>query len=131
MLESEEEYERLWGRPMSIQENLQMRINQENYHLQYEPFTEDWFVHDDVVRRVGVSGMKTVTAERKQKFLDRFAENPKWKAETSKEEAEKTIQDAERWIKGVVDPEGGEKSLPQNDGGGDEKGVQDEVMTGV
>ena len=130
MLESEEEYERLWGRPMSVQENLQMRINQENYHLQYEPFTEDWFVHDDAVRRVGVSGMKDVSAERKQNFLTKFVENPKWKADMSKEEADKTTEEAERWIKGAADPEQ-EKTLPQNDDAGDERAVRDEVMTGV
>ena len=134
VLETVEEYNRVYSNPQHNQDGLQMRINSESYHLQYEPFSADWFVHDDVVRKLGMSGMREVSEERKKKFEEKFVANPRWMAEMSKEEAEKKVEEATRWIKGGPDAEK-EKVLPQTDDAGDDKTdhrpVQDEVMTGV
>ena len=136
VLDTLEEYNRIYSNPQNNQDGLQMRINSENYHLQYEPFSADWFVHDDTVRKMGLSGIREVSEERKQKFEDKFVKNPRWMAGMSKEEVEKRIEETASLIKGGTEAVGSEAPPPppqpqqqQSDDHGDEKIEQDEVMT--
>lgn len=107
-----------------------MKIHAGSYKLQYEKNSADWFVHDDVVRRMGLSAMQEVKEERKRKFGEKFVTKPKWMAETSKEEVQKKLEETRLWIEGGV-VAGKEEALLQKDGAGDEKTEQDEVMTGA
>lgn len=106
-----------------------MKIHAGNYKLQYEKNSADWFVHDDVVRRMGLSGMQDVKEERKRKFAEKFVTKPKWMAGASKEEVQKKLNETRLWMKGGYVPDK-EEALLQNDEAGDEKTEQDEVMTG-
>lgn len=71
MLETEEEYDRIYL-PMSIHENLILKIHPKTYHIEYQPGTEEWNVHSDHVRNRGMSGMIDIQAERKMGFAQKF-----------------------------------------------------------
>jgi len=130
VLDTLEEYNCMYSNPQHNQDGLLMKIHAGSYKLQYEKNSADWFVHDDVVRRMGLSGMQDMKEERKRKFVEKFVTNPKWMAEMSKEEVQKKLEETRLWIEGGVKASK-EVALPQNDGAGDEKTEQDEVMTGA
>ena len=134
VLDNLEEYNRIYSNPQNNQDGLQMRINLENYHLQYEPLSADWFVHDDTVRKMGLSGIREVSEERRKNFVDKFVKNARWMAGMSKVEIQKRIEETASLIKGganAVEPEAPpqQQQQQQSDDHGDEKIEQDEVMT--
>lgn len=123
--DSVEEYNRLYKSPQHNQDGLTIRISQETYRVMFEKGSAEWFVHDDVLRRRGLSGMREVTEERARKFRERFVVGPEWIKGLGREE----VEQAERWIKGGTREE---EVSPQNEGAVDEaKMDQDEVMTGA
>lgn len=129
MLDSLEEYERVYSNPQYNHDGLQIRIPSENYHIIYGPSSSEWFVQDDAVRKMGLSGLQEAKEERKRKFEEKFVANPRWMDGMSKEDVEKTVEEANRWIRGRAGGEE-EKEPPQGDQAGDDT-QQDEVMTGA
>lgn len=103
VLETEQEYNRVYT-PQWNADELVVRISPNNYHLQYEPLTQEWWVHDARVRRRGLSAMEEAVDERRSKFQEKFGRNGKlWAASLAEEEAEKLNQDFSRWVKGETE----------------------------
>lgn len=102
MLETEQEYNRVYTPQWNCDE-LIIRISPDNYHIQYESHTQEWFVHDVKVRRRGLSGMKEAREERNQNFRKLFGgAGTKWKKGLTKEEVESHNQDFSQLVKGSV-----------------------------
>lgn len=131
VLDTVEEYNRVYSNPQHNQDGLQMKIHAGSYKLQYEKHSADWFVHDDVVRRMGLSGMQEVVEERKRKFEEKFVRSPRWMAEMSREKVEKKVEEARLLITGGVEADDKAEAPRHDDAAGDETTQQDEVMTGA
>jgi paired amphipathic helix protein Sin3a len=100
MLETEQEYNRVYT-PQWNADELVIRISPNNYHLQYEPLTQEWWVHDAKVRRRGLSAMQEAVEERRRNFSEKFGPNGKmWMADLGDAEAEKINRDFHEWVKG-------------------------------
>lgn len=61
-------------------ENLVIQFNPHNYRIQYEVGTSESFYYGKRSRSQGMSGMASLTEERKAKFEDKFVKNAKWMA---------------------------------------------------
>ena len=119
MLDSEEEYTRIYT-PQWNEDGLVIRISVNNYHMQYEPGTWDWWVHNAAVEKRGLSGRKAMQEARKQKFSEKFELNNSWMVGKSVEEVDQINQDFREWVKKDVTLD-----VANMDGG------TDEVMTGI
>lgn len=108
MLPTEEEYNRVYT-PQWNTDELVIRISPNNYHLLYEPLSEDWWVHDEVVRKRGLAAMDEATQERNARFHEKFGTNSKWMAEMASDEVEKMQSAFEQWIKGDTLAKGNKK----------------------
>ena len=98
LLETEEEYSRVYI-PQSNSDNLVIRINANNYHLQYEPNTQDFWVHDKVVRRRGMERMEEAKEQRKTRIRRKFgADSTAWMQGMTKEEADQANEDFKGWF---------------------------------
>ena len=101
MLETEEEYNRVYT-PQWNADNLVLRISPNNYHMQYDPLTQDWWVHDDAVRRRGAVGLQEASEERTAKFRENFGQpaKQKWAEGLSEEDVGKIDREFKEWING-------------------------------
>lgn len=100
LLETEEEYSRVYT-PQWNADGLVIRINANNYHMQYEPHTQDFWVHDKVVRQRGMERMEEAKEQRKTRFRRKFgADSTAWMRVLTKEEADKVKEDFKEWVKG-------------------------------
>lgn len=100
LLETEEEYSRVYT-PQWNADNLVIRINANNYHIQYEPNTQDFWVHDKVVRERGMGKMDEAKEQRQTRFRRRFgSESTVWTGEMTKEEVDKANENFAGWVKG-------------------------------
>ena len=99
LLETEEEYSRVYT-PQCNADILVIRINANYYHMQYEPNTQDFWVHDKVVRQRGMERMEEAKEQRKTRFRRKFgADSTVWTRGMTKEEADKVSEDPKRWFK--------------------------------
>lgn len=100
MLRSEEEYNRLYT-PQENKDHLTIRISPNNYHIQYDPFTEDYFLHAPIVQKRGlVAAQGIVKQKRKTLFREKFSMNDKWTADLAQDEVDNINSDFSLWIKG-------------------------------
>lgn len=100
MLKSEEEYNNLYT-PQENKDHLTIRISPNNYHIQYDPFTEDYFVHAPIVQKRGLAAAQgKVKEKRKAIFGEKFGINARWMASLTQDEVEGINSDFIRWIKG-------------------------------
>lgn len=100
LLETEEEYSRVYT-PQWNADGLVIRINANNYHMQYEPHTQDFWVHDKVVRQRGMDRMEEAKEQRKTRFRRKFGgDSAAWMRVLTKEEADKVNEDFKEWVKG-------------------------------
>ena len=103
MLETEQEYNRVYT-PQWNADELVIRISPYNYHLQNEPLTQEWWVHDAKVRKRGLSGMEEAVEERRGKFQAKFGRTGhKWMADLADEEVDKLNRDFHQWVKGETE----------------------------
>lgn len=98
-LESEEEYNNVYI-PQWNADDLVIRISPNNYHMQYEPNTQDWWIHDKTVTQRGMLGMEEAKGERKAKFRNKFEIATPWMAGMTEEEIENVNAEFRRWING-------------------------------
>lgn len=99
LLETEEEYSRVYT-PQWNADNLVIRINANNYHMQYEPNTQDFWVHDKVVRQRGMERMEEAKEQRKTRFRRKFgADSTAWTRGMTQEETDKVNEDPQGWFK--------------------------------
>lgn len=102
-LETEQEYNRVYT-PQWNADELVIRISPNNYHLQYEPLTQEWWVHDARVRRRGLTAMEEAVEERRESFQEKFGRTgSKWLADLGEGEAEKLNRDFSQWVKGETE----------------------------
>lgn len=99
LLDTEEDYSRVYE-PQWNADNLVIRISPNNYHMQYDPNTQDWWVHDKTVRRRGMLGMDEAKEDRKARFRNQFVVAPTWMAEKTEEQIENVNADFRRWVNG-------------------------------
>lgn len=76
-LADEDEYTSLYGSPQWNEDGLTFRISQDNYHILYDPDTSEWWVHNNAVRKRGLSAYEAVKKQRKDNFETLFGENGK------------------------------------------------------
>ena len=104
MLDSEEEYTRVYT-PQWNEDGLVIRISANNYHIQYDPKTQDWWVHNAAVERRGLVGRKAMQDARKQKFSEKFELSNGWMVGKSVEAVDKVNRGFRRWIEQGVAPD--------------------------
>ena len=71
MLDSLEEYNRVYL-PQFNKDDLLLRFNSKTYKIEYQPGTEEWFVHSKPLRSVGMSAMNEIKEDRKAGWEKRF-----------------------------------------------------------
>ncbi len=98
-LDTEEEYNRVYT-PQWNADNLVIRISPNNYHMQYDPNTQDWWVHDRIVRERGMTGMEEARQERKTRFRGKFGDHPSWMDALPVEDIARIEEDFRSWVKG-------------------------------
>ena len=97
MLDTEEEYTRVYT-PQWNEDGLVIRISANNYHMQYDPLTHDWWVHNAAVQKRGLEGRIRMKDERKQKFQEKFELNNTWMVGKSVEDVDEINQEYRQWI---------------------------------
>ena len=97
MLDTEDEYTRVYT-PQWNEDGLVIRISANNYHMQYDPLTQDWWVHNAVVQKRGLEGRIMMKDERKQNFQEKFELNNAWMVGKSVEEVDEINQKYSQWI---------------------------------
>ena len=126
-MESDEEYNRYF-RPLVSNDGLTIRICANSYHLLYEPGSQDWWYRvpnpeDEPEEKAKEDA--AVNERRRDRFMEKFVNNPQWAHGLSKDEVDKSNQKFRTWIKG---PE--EASGQAADGAvkGEQNGQEDEQM---
>ena len=100
MLGDEDEYTNAYGSPQWNDDNLIIRIGQENYHILYDPGTSEWWVHNPTVRKRGLGAAEELRKERSLRYQDLFGEKGKLiVAKDGGDGLEKEAEDFKRWIR--------------------------------
>ncbi|KAL5336841.1 hypothetical protein BJX70DRAFT_371263 [Aspergillus crustosus] len=106
-LEQEEEYNRFY-RPLVHQDGLIIRICANSYHILYEPSSYDWWwrptVPAEEVVEDNAKDEAAVKERRRDRFTEKFINNPSWAHGLSKDQVDESNQRFRSWIKGT-DPE--------------------------
>ncbi len=97
MLDTEEEYTRVYT-PQWNEDGLVIRISANNYHIQYDPLTQDWWIHDAAVQKRGLEGSERMTDERKRKFREKLVLNNTWMMGKSVQEVDEINQKYRQWV---------------------------------
>ena len=100
VLDTEEEYNRVYTPYWNV-DNLVIRISPNNYHMQYDPHTLDWWVHAKAVRQRGMPCMQEAKQDRKIKFRQKFGDDPSWMHGLLAEDAARMKDDFFHWVKPV------------------------------
>lgn len=75
MLADDEDYANAYGSPQWNEDGLIIRVIPGNYHIQYDPDTYEWWVHNNHVRKRGLGAYDEASTERKANFQRMFGEN--------------------------------------------------------
>jgi paired amphipathic helix protein Sin3a len=101
-LEQEEEYNRYY-RPLVHQDGLIIRICANSYHILYEPSSNDWWWRPSPPEESADNFAKdeaAVKERRRDRFTEKFINNPSWAHGLSKDQVDEKNQDYRTWIKG-------------------------------
>ncbi|KAG2420201.1 hypothetical protein HFD88_005001 [Aspergillus terreus] len=108
-LEQEEEYNRYY-RPLVHQDGLIIRICANSYHILYEPGSFDWWWRPSVSSEEPAEEVAkeeaAVKERRRDRFTEKFVNNPSWAHGLSKDEVDKSNQSFRSWIKGTASESG-------------------------
>jgi paired amphipathic helix protein Sin3a len=103
-LEQEEEYNRFY-RPLVHQDGLIIRICANSYHVLYEPSSYDWWwrptLPADEVSEDTAKDEAAVKERRRDRFTEKFINNPSWAHGLSKDQVDESNQRFRSWIKGT------------------------------
>ena len=124
-LDSEEDYGQAYL-PQWNEDGLTIRIAMNNYHILYDPGTADWWIHDDHVRRRGMTGAEVLKQLRKKVFEEKFVHNTNWMGELSQEDVDGYIESYSNMIKGES-----KSTMAKVEGSRTSIDAKDEVMTGA
>lgn len=110
-LDEEEEYNRYYG-PLEHQDGLIIRICANSYHLLYEPGSTEWNFRPP--GRSGHQADEAVKERRRDRFTEKFVNNPVWARGLSKSQVDESNQRFRSWVNGEPGP-----SEPGDAGDGD------------
>ncbi|KAL4798324.1 hypothetical protein BDV19DRAFT_357595 [Aspergillus venezuelensis] len=119
-LEQEEEYNRFY-RPLVHQDGLIIRICANSYHILYEPSSYDWWWRptgpSDELSEGNVKDDTAVKERRRDRFTEKFVNNPSWAHGLSKDKVDESNQQFRNWIKGDAEREApaGSEEKPKED----------------
>ncbi|KAL4969391.1 transcriptional regulator SIN3 [Aspergillus stella-maris] len=119
-LEQEEEYNRFY-RPLVHQDGLIIRICANSYHILYEPSSYDWWWRptgpSDESSEENVKDDTAVKERRRDRFTEKFVNNPSWAHGLSKDQVDESNQQFRNWIKGDAEREApaGSEEKPKED----------------
>ncbi|KAL4957359.1 hypothetical protein BDW69DRAFT_156459 [Aspergillus filifer] len=120
-LEQEEEYNRFY-RPLVHQDGLIIRICANSYHILYEPSSYDWWWRptgpSDESSEENVKDDAAVKERRRDRFTEKFVNNPSWAHGLSKDQVDESNQQFRNWIKGDAEreaPAAGTEEKPKED----------------
>ncbi|KAK2758744.1 Transcriptional regulatory protein sin3 [Arachnomyces sp. PD_36] len=130
-LDTDDEYNHYF-RPIVNHDGLVIRICANSYHILYEPGTQDWWFRipteeDDLVEKG--KELAAVRERRKDRFMEKFVNNPKWAQGLSKDQVDESNQRFRSWVRSEGASSSGEKAAvttATGKAGGEE--VQDEQM---
>ena len=114
--------------PIFYDEGLMIRISQNNYHMQYESYTADWFLHSAKQQQRGLSAYEEIKQARKKGLKALVEDKAKngWLRNAAEGEVEKMGKEFREWIQpGSTD----EKSEPVATSAAAVD--EDQVMSGV
>lgn len=101
-MEQDEEYSRYYRRLVS-HDGLVIRICANSYHILYEPGSFDWWWRPAEYESAEEKAREeaTVKERRRDRFLEKFVNNPSWAQGLSKDEVDEANQRFRSWIKGA------------------------------
>jgi paired amphipathic helix protein Sin3a len=103
-LDSDEEYNRYY-KPLVSQEGLIIRICANSYHVLYEPGTEEWWCREPSTQEEQAelaADRAAVKEKRRDRFTEKFVNNPSWAHGLSKDEVDLSNQRFRSWV-GEID----------------------------
>ncbi|KAL3478963.1 hypothetical protein BJX99DRAFT_94183 [Aspergillus californicus] len=134
-LEQEEEYNRFY-RPLVHQDGLIIRICANSYHILYEPSSYDWWWRPTYADELAeeVKDEAAVKERRRDRFTEKFVNNPSWAHGLSKDQVDESNQRFRSWVKGFdsereASAAAGSESDKQNDKGDDDVDMADAEKT--
>lgn len=102
-LDQEDEYNRYY-RPLEHQDGLIIRICANSYHLLYEPGSCEWSWRPtgptEETAEEAAKEDAAVKERRKDRFVEKFINNPVWAHGLSKDEVDESNQRFRSWIRG-------------------------------
>jgi paired amphipathic helix protein Sin3a len=99
-MDSDEEYNRFY-KPLISHDGLIIRICANSYHILYEPGTEDWWYRVPISEENPAEKAKedaAVKEKRKDRFKEKFVNNPSWAHGLSKNEVDQSNQRFRSWV---------------------------------
>lgn len=99
-MDSDEEYN-LYYKPLVNHDGLVIRICANSYHILYEPGTEDWWYRrpnpeEDLAE--AARERAAVREKRKERFREKFVNNPSWTHGLTNEEIDQANQRFRSWV---------------------------------
>lgn len=125
VLDDDEDYTNAYGSPQWNEDALVIRVIPGNYHIQYDPDTYEWWIHNNRVRKRGLGAYDEATKERRSKFQKMFGEKGTLMTEKEGAKLEEVNKDFRQWI--TDGPAGVRKQIGGLDGADD----RDEIMGGT
>ncbi|KAL1879588.1 Transcriptional regulatory protein sin3 [Paecilomyces lecythidis] len=112
-MEQDEEYNRFY-RPLVNHDGLVIRICANSYHILYEPGSYDWWWRPSAPGQESAEEKAkeeaAVKERRRDRFMEKFVNNPSWAHGLSKDEVDESNQRFRSWVKG---PEADETAPPE------------------
>ncbi|KAK2732401.1 Transcriptional regulatory protein sin3 [Onygenales sp. PD_40] len=99
-MDSDEEYN-LYFKPLVNNDGLVIRICANSYHILYEPGTEDWWYRNpspEEERAETARDLSAVKEKRRDRFKEKFVNNPSWAHGLSKDEVDQSNQQFRSWV---------------------------------
>lgn len=129
-MDSDEEYNHYF-RPIVNHDGLVIRICANSYHILYEPGTQDWWYRlstDEEDASEKSKELAAVKERRKDRFMEKFVNNPKWAQGLSKDQVDESNQRYRSWVSGS-DASGGNENEGKGNTARSSDETQDEQMT--
>ncbi|KAJ9271967.1 hypothetical protein DTO212C5_2048 [Paecilomyces variotii] len=127
-MEQDEEYNQYYRRLVN-HDGLVIRICANSYHILYEPGSYDWWwrpparTHESAEEKA--RGEAAVKERRRDRFMEKFVNNPSWAHGLSKDEVDESNQRFRSWIQG---PDAGESAGAEKPEEGQPKEKEDTEM---
>ena len=98
LLADDEDYNNTYGSPQWNEDALVIRIIPGNYRISYDPDTYEWWVHNNHVRKRGLSAYDKVAQQRREKFQKLFGDNSTLMREKDGAKLDEENEEFRQWI---------------------------------